>query len=108
VPGITIFNSWPSMQHTVQVWLRKVVWQVLAKNYDLLHSISATAVPSVLENCKNRVGVVVCLERGADCLHMVQLTPLHPKTPSSLASFKSKLILLFWYWLPRQSWKRGR
>jgi len=25
-------------------------------------------------------GVVVCLERGADCLHMVQLTPLHPKT----------------------------
>ena len=32
------------------------------------------------------VGVVICLERGADCLHMVQLIPLHPKTPSSLAS----------------------
>jgi len=28
-----------------------------------------------------RVGVVICLERGADCLHMVQLMPLHPKTP---------------------------
>ena len=27
------------------------------------------------------VGVVICLERGADCLHMVQLIPLHPKTP---------------------------
>ena len=26
-------------------------------------------------------GVVVSLERGADCLHMVQLMPLHPKTP---------------------------
>jgi len=26
-------------------------------------------------------GVVICLERGADCLHMVQLMPLHPKTP---------------------------
>ena len=27
------------------------------------------------------VGVVICLERDADCLHMVQLMPLHPKTP---------------------------
>ena len=42
------------------------------------------------------VGVVICLERGADCLHMVQLMPLHPKTPSSLASFKSRLVLPFW------------
>ena len=25
------------------------------------------------------VGVVICLEQGADCLHMVQLMPLHPK-----------------------------
>jgi len=32
--------------------------------------------------------VVICLERGADYLHMVQLMPLHPKTPPSLASFK--------------------
>jgi len=36
--------------------------------------------------------------RGADCLHMVQLMPLHPKTPSSLASFKPRLVLPFWYW----------
>jgi len=43
--------------------------------------------------------VVVCLERGAGCLHMVQLMPLHPKTPSSLASFKSRLFLPFWYGL---------
>ena len=35
------------------------------------------------------VGVVICLQHGADCLHMVQLMPLHPKIPSSLASFKS-------------------
>jgi len=33
--------------------------------------------------------VVICLEHGADCLHMVQLMPLHPKTPSSLVSYKS-------------------
>jgi len=45
------------------------------------------------------VGVVICLEQGADCLHMVQLMPLHPKTPSSLASLKSRLVLLFCYQL---------
>jgi len=41
--------------------------------------------------------VVVSLERGADCLRMVQLMPLHPKTPLSLASFKSKLVVPLWY-----------
>jgi len=43
--------------------------------------------------------VLICLQRGADCLHMVQLMPLHPKTPSSLASFKSRLVLPFLYQL---------
>jgi len=28
---------------------------------------------------------------------MVQLMPLHPRSPSSLASFKSRLVLPFWY-----------
>ena len=45
------------------------------------------------------VGVVICLEWAADCLHMVHLMPLHPQTPSSLASFKSRLVLPFRYWL---------
>ena len=45
------------------------------------------------------VVVVMCLERGADCLHVVQLMPLHPRTPESLASFKSRLVLPFCYWL---------
>jgi len=40
--------------------------------------------------------VVYCSERGADCLHMVQLMPLPPplppKTPLSLAPFKSRLV----------------
>jgi len=43
--------------------------------------------------------VVTCLELCADCLHTVQLMPLHPKTLSSFASFKSRLGLPFWYWL---------
>ena len=40
--------------------------------------------------------MVFCLQLGADCLHMVQLMPLHPETPSSLAPFKSRLVLPFW------------
>jgi len=39
-----------------------------------------------------------CLEQGADCVHMIQLKPLHPKT-TSLALFKSRLVLPFWYQL---------
>ena len=45
------------------------------------------------------VGVVICLQRGADCLHMVQRMPLLSKTPSSLASLKSRLDLPLWYGL---------
>ena len=52
------------------------------------------------------MGVVVCLERGADCLHMVQLMPLHPKTPSSLASFKS--ILFFTFLVPAYPGRLGK
>jgi len=43
--------------------------------------------------------VVIGLERGADCLHMVQLMLLLSQNPTSLASFKSRLVLPFWYQL---------
>ena len=43
--------------------------------------------------------MVICLEQGADCLNVVQPMALHPKTPSSPASYKSRLVLPFWYWL---------
>jgi len=43
------------------------------------------------------LGVVICLEQGAGAMHMVQLMPLHPKTPQSLTSFKSRPVLPFWY-----------
>jgi len=43
------------------------------------------------------VDMVVCLVQGVDCSLTVQLMPLHPKTPSSHASFKSRLVLPFWY-----------
>jgi len=43
--------------------------------------------------------VVISLQRGADCFRMVQLMPLHPETPSSLATLKYRLVLPFWYQL---------
>jgi len=46
------------------------------------------------------VGVVICLKRGTDCLHMVLLMPLHPKTRSSVASFKSRQFYLSAIGLP--------
>ena len=45
--------------------------------------------------------MVIYLERGADCLHIVQLMSLQSKTPSPLASFKSRLVLPFWYRLTK-------
>jgi len=44
------------------------------------------------------VDVVICLEWGADFLHMVKLMPLPPHTPTSLGSLKSRLVLPIWYW----------
>ena len=35
------------------------------------------------------------MQRGADCLDMVQQMLLQPKTPSSLASFKFRLVFTF-------------
>ena len=49
-------------------------------------------------------GVVVCLERGAGCLHMVQLMPL-PLTVS--CSSKIQLGFIFWYRLTQVVPERG-
>jgi len=37
--------------------------------------------------------VVICLERGANDFHMVQLMPLPP--PLALASLKSRMVFTF-------------
>jgi len=37
---------------------------------------------------------------------MVQLMPLYPKTPKSLALLKSRLVLPFWYWLTQAVLKK--
>ena len=47
--------------------------------------------------------MVIGQERFADRLHMVQLMPPHPKTPSSLASFNTAWFYLSGTGLPRLS-----
>jgi len=82
-------------------------------------AIKLVQIPSVLWHCwlgvmksirpaKNWVMgtvVVICLECGADDLHMVQLMPLLPSSP---ASVKSRMVYLSGAGLPRLSWKKGR
>jgi len=48
--------------------------------------------------------MVICLEKSANDLHMVQLMPLPP--PSSLAPVKSGMVYLSGAYLPRLSWNR--
>ena len=43
------------------------------------------------------VGVVVCLERGADCLHMVHLMPLPSQNPIISCFIYIQTGLPFWY-----------
>jgi len=60
--------------------------------------------------CNNErwgVGVVICLQRGADCLHMVQLMPL-PKPHHLLPYLNPDWFYLSGTGLPRLYWKRGR
>ena len=56
--------------------------------------------------------MVIYLERGADCMRMpygpADATAIVTETPSSLVSFKSRLVLTFCYLLTRLSWKRSR
>ena len=52
------------------------------------------------------VGVVICREQGADCLHMVQLTSLPSQNP--IPRLNPDWFYLSGTGLPRLSWKRGR
>ena len=54
------------------------------------------------------VGMVVCLERGADCLHMVQLMSLPSKKPRHLLPrINPDWFYLSHTGLPRLSWKKA-
>jgi len=49
--------------------------------------------------------MVICLEHGANYLHMVQLMSLPPQHP--LVSVKSRMVYLSGASLCRLSWKKG-
>jgi len=51
-------------------------------------------------------GVVICLQRGANDLHMVQLMPLPPII--SFASLKSRMVYLSGAGLLTLCWKKDR
>ena len=91
----------PSCRPTNSVKALKAYFQIFAPSR-LFHSISVLWHCWLEEHvaCKIEwwgVGVVICLEQGADCFIWSSWCHCHPKTPSSLASFKSKLVLPFCY-----------
>ena len=57
--------------------------------------------------CKNWMMRCWWLQRGADCLHMVQLMPLHPKTHHLLPHLNPDWFDLSGTGFPRLSCKRG-
>jgi len=72
-------------------------WYLCLQCFDTVTGVKKSIQPVKIEWWG--FDVVICLEQGAHCLHTVCVMPLHPKTPSSLASFKSGLVLPFWYQL---------
>jgi len=51
--------------------------------------------------------MVVCLQRGANELHIAYDPPDAIATPSSLAPVKSRMVYLSGAGLPRWFWKKG-
>ena len=102
-----------AVEATRQRWIRQGMMSVLLVCAALLlNSILSLFMPSIafsaltllksIQSVKIEwwsIGVVSCLAKSADCFSMGQLMPLHPGTQWSLASFKSKLVLPFRYWL---------
>ena len=41
--------------------------------------------------------MVMCVDRGVDCLHMVQLMPVPSQNAINCCIIKSGLVLPFWY-----------
>ena len=51
--------------------------------------------------------MVMCLERGAGCLHMVQLMPVPSQSPIISCHLTRDWFYLSGQGLPRLFWKRG-
>ena len=100
-----IFSVVPTTVSDTLLMSRSCTTHSHAEQFTPHNNHNLNTVPSVLWHCwlgvrKSirpvkiewwGVGMVICL------LYMVQLMPLHPKILSSLASFKSRLVLSFLY-----------
>jgi len=91
------FNTFPpNQQHQSTEGLSHITTSIWEMKIPCEYPTMSKANPVKIEWWS--VGVVICLERlFAFCLHTVQLMPLHPRIPLSLASFKSRLVLPFWH-----------
>jgi len=81
--------------------------------YDVMHCASSALTLLVGHQeahpaCKKVSDEVLvwCQERGADCLHMVQLMPLHPKTHHILPYINPDWFYLPDTGLPNFFWKK--
>jgi len=77
------------------IWTMVIVWNIGGK---IIRTVLC---------CKcwgDSTGVVICLEQGANDLHMVQLMPLPPHH-LSLAPVKSRMVYLSDAGFPRLYWK---
>jgi len=112
-----VFCYWPAGLEFTTVWHSPISWyishdilslctskyrSVICFSPILLYVVTAMCFYNLCKNCNMLLIRLQCFvtgvrKQGADCLHMVQMTPLHPKTLASLASFKSRLVLSFWY-----------
>jgi len=99
VPASQLIHTIPGSNHSSSYYQSAMLNQIIIQNQ---HQIQEYLNDSTTLNIQLQIADSICLQcfdtvGWANCLHMVQLMPLHPSTPSCLASFKSRLLLPFWY-----------
>jgi len=95
----------PSVLWHCRFGVRKSIWPVKLSDGYLLYTLCLQCFDTVGWAVRKSirpvkidwwgVGVVIC-QWGADCLHNSPADATATQTPSSLASFKSRLVLPFW------------
>jgi len=118
-PSWSWTEGWHCSVLSVHWWTGKLPQYAWCWNHKDYHGSVIIILPSVLWRCwlggrkgirpvKTEwwgTGMVICLERDANDLHMVQLMPL---PPHQIAPVKSRVVYLFGAGLPRLSRKKCR
>ena len=96
VPASQLIHTIPGSNHSSSYYQSAMLNQIIIQNQHQIQeylndsTIQLQIANSICLLCFDTVG-------WANGLHMVQLMPLHHNTPSCLASFRSRLLLPFWY-----------